>query len=403
MISLLLYCLFVIIFPARIYTNSYSVFQVLILLMIFIVVAASIKEYRRRREGSGLNLIVLIIFSATVISDFFYYRLWISTDELVSLGLLFYLFTQSMHLARKFSRSFEQAERLSQELQQLNESLEKKIAARTIELQNMYQELQKAESARRRLLSSVSHELQTPLTSLQGYVKAMLDGVVLKDDSTYLRSIYSDTQMMAHIIRDLHQLSKLESGQIKFKFESINIYSYFETLYLEQKRPLEEKGYSFQFHASILKNTVCRIDPVRLKQVYINLIVNAQKFTPVGGTITLKMEIPDDSKNYVKVSVIDTGCGISKEALPFIFERFYKDYSTQNGKERGAGLGLAIAKEIIERHNGLIGVTVSLNNRLRHICQRFIIIFNKYNSNNERIFFFAISLFVYPFSIQHKS
>lgn len=186
MISLLLYCLFVIIFPARIYTNSYSVFQVLILLMIFIVVAASIKEYRRRREGSGLNLIVLIIFSATVISDFFYYRLWISTDELVSLGLLFYLFTQSMHLARKFSRSFEQAERLSQELQQLNESLEKKIAARTIELQNMYQELQKAESARRRLLSSVSHELQTPLTSLQGYVKAMLDGVVLKIQLTYV-------------------------------------------------------------------------------------------------------------------------------------------------------------------------------------------------------------------------
>ncbi len=177
-ILLLFYCLFIIFFPARVYTNTFTFLQIFVSFIVFLIVASTIKGYRQQRVGSSLNLFALILLSAAIINDLLHYRQWIFTDEFISLGLLFYILTQSIHVARKFSHSFGQTERLSKELQQLNESLEKKIAARTEQLETMYRRLQKIEDSRRKLLSSVSHELKTPLTFIQGYIKAMMDGVV---------------------------------------------------------------------------------------------------------------------------------------------------------------------------------------------------------------------------------
>lgn len=351
------YSIFVLISPARIFTSTFPLFQSIVFSTMCTIVIMYIIGILQKRKGSYLNVIALLVLFTAVLNDIFYYSQWISTDELVSVGLLFYLFTQSIHLARKFSRSFDNVEKLSEELQVLNESLEKKVETRTGELRNTNQRLQKVEDSRRRLLSSVSHELKTPLTFIQGYIKAMMDGVVPKDDSTYLRSVYSDTQMMDHIINDLQELSKLESGQVTFQFETVDIRSFLYSLYLEQKPIMEEKGFKFEYKETAHTDVVCYIDPIRLKQVYLNLIVNAQKFTPVGGTITLELEVlSTDLADEIKVSIIDTGSGIAKEALSFIFERFYKINKPRSGTERGAGLGLAIAKEVIEYHNGSIGV-----------------------------------------------
>lgn len=111
---------------------------------------------------------------------------------------------------------------------------------------------------------------------------------------------------------------------------------------------------------SVLLNTriICTIDPIRIRQVISNLLVNAQKFTPSGGTVKIEIELPSLINNKeVKINIKDTGSGIRKEDIPYIFERFYKASDQTNRTYRGAGLGLAICKEIIDFHKGDIDVT----------------------------------------------
>lgn len=356
----IIYSLFVIFTPARIFTNTFLFFQLLASLIMFIIVIVSVISALRKREGAYLNVVAMLVLFIAVLNDVFYYSQLISTDEFVSLGLLFYLFTQSVHLSKRFAHSFTNVEKLSIQLQGLNHSLEQKVEKRTKELQEANKSLQKIESARRRLLASVSHELNTPLTFIQGYIKAMIDGVISKDDSTYLRAVYSDTQMMAHSIQDLQELSKLESGQVSFRFERLDMKAFVLKLYEEQKTVIQERGFHFHYKETVYnapndEKVFCEIDSIRIKQVYINLLTNAEKFTSTGGTISVEVEIPSLSNSEeVKVSIRDTGQGISEKDLPFIFSRFYKVNQTINEEGRGAGLGLAIAKEIIEFHGGSI-------------------------------------------------
>src|SRR5699024_646049 len=101
---------------------------------------------------------------------------------------------------------------------------------------------------------------------------------------------------------------------------------------------------------------ICLIDPIRIRQVMSNFIINAQKFTPIGGTIKIEIELPSkENEHEVKISVTDTGVGIHQENIPYVFERFFKFARNGNGTE-GTGLGVAICKEIVEHHEGKIGV-----------------------------------------------
>lgn len=351
------YSLFITFTPASIFTNTIILMQGIIFIAMAYIVFLSLRELKNRRKGAYVHFIGLLILFLAIINDIFYYSEWMTTDEFVSIGLLIYLFAQSIHLAGRFSDSFEKVENLSLQLQQVNLSLENEVHERTKELQAANRSLQKMEQTRRQLLGSVSHELKTPLTFIQGYIKAMMDGVVSKDDSTYLRAVYSDTEMMAHMIHDLQDLSQLESGQMTFHFEQVYIKAFFKDLYEEQKRAIEEKGYHFHYREQGLQQTedvLCRIDTIRIKQVYMNLLINAQKFTPKGGTITLQIETRKNW-NKVVISVIDTGTGIPEKDMPRIFDRFYKVVPSDEDKERGAGLGLAIAKEIVQQHQGSMG------------------------------------------------
>lgn len=365
-IILIIYSLFILITPARMYTNTYVFFQTIILLIMGSLVVVIIYGVKQKKEGAFLQLIAITVLALSVTNDLFYYVNLLSTDELVSVGLLFYLFMQSIHLARKYSQSYHQTEKLSHELHQLNVSLESKVATRTKELKVALRNGQKIENSRRRLLASVSHELNTPLTFIQGYIKAMLDGVVSRDDSSYLRAVYRDTQIMIHMIDDLQELSKLESGQMYFQFKEVNIQPFIQEIFEEQKSIFHEKDLQFIYEEYVQPahnhTFICSIDPIRIKQVISNLIINAQKFTPDGGMIKLEIELPAQGNgDEIKISVIDTGIGINQEDLPYVFERFYKIRQGDEVK-RGAGLGLAICKEIVEYHGGIIGV-ISPKNR----------------------------------------
>ena len=363
-VLLISYSVFVLVTPPHIFTNTFTIFQTLVMVIVMTVIIFSIRNAIRRKEGAMLDLLALVVLSASIMNDFFYYSQQVSTAEFVSIGLFFYLLIQSIHLSRKFSRSFDQVEKLSLELQTLNHSLEGKVEQRTNELKEANANLKKMEKARRRLFANVSHELNTPLTFIQANIKAMMDGLIPRDESKHLRSVYEDTRVMAHMINDLQTLSKLDAGKVDFSYQSIEMRDYFTSLVEKERAHFERKGLTLDYIETLppsYKAVFAKIDPVRMEQVVVNLLVNAKKHTPSENRITLKLDLGQSSQvQQLKVSVIDTGVGIADKDLPYVFDRFYK--AKKNGSElrTGGGLGLSIVKEFVEVHGGSVGVASQL-------------------------------------------
>ncbi|OPH61391.1 hypothetical protein BC351_15795 [Paenibacillus ferrarius] len=365
-------CAFVVLITsAGLYTRMMLAFQLWILLIFGYVAFVYVLALLRKREAAGFNCVALLLFIAAAVNDTLYYNHTVSTGDSFPLGLIGALFIQSFVLSRKFSRSFKQVEKLSGELLVINETLEEKIKERTVQLRQSVVNLQKAnselsqlEASRRHLLSGISHELGTPLTSIQGYVNGMKDGVIDPGNPKYLNLIYEKTVYLDRIIGDLMELSKLEARQMAFHFEPLPAEDYFRHIYEKYEPELRSNGQQFEWEGlqsdeesleTDGRTVTFSGDPLRMEQVVSNLLTNARKFTPAGGTIRIELLFEHET-SAITLRVSDTGEGIAEEDLPFIFDRFYRGKGSRERRVVGTGLGLAIAKEIIEAHGGTVGV-----------------------------------------------
>ncbi len=233
------------------------------------------------------------------------------------------------------------------------------------ELEQAYRELSAMEQSRRMLFGNISHELGTPLTSIQGYVKGILDGIERFQDRKYLQRIYDKTIYLHRIIRDLFELSKLEARQIRFEFQQLELLPFIESLRHKYASDVELHGLRFDCampEPEAFEAAAVRIDPLRIEQVVNNFITNAVKFTGPGGTILLSVQLDRLSitEGRVRVRIQDTGPGIDEEDLPHVFDRFYRGQASRKSRAEGAGLGLSICQEIIRYHDGEIGATSRL-------------------------------------------
>ncbi len=230
-------------------------------------------------------------------------------------------------------------------------------------------EILRLERIRRDFVANISHELRTPLASVKLMIETLQS--VIEDDPTaapqFLVRIDTEIDGLTQLVRELLELSRIESGQIKLNFKSTDLRELVEQAAERLKTQAARRGLSIQVSRGseeAFPNALA--DPDRLMQVLINLIHNAIKFTPIGGTITLSVErqrIPDVSHpgQRLIVRVSDTGVGIPPDEIARIFERFYKVDKARAGNEGGTGLGLAIAKHIIQAHGGEIWVESEFN------------------------------------------
>ncbi len=203
----------------------------------------------------------------------------------------------------------------------------------------MVEKLQASDRQRRAMLADVTHELRTPLTVIQGNVEGMLDGLYPADESQ-LRSILEETQLLSRLVDDLRTLALAESGTLQVKREPTELAALIrETVTGFGSRA--EAG-SVKLETSLAETPPVEVDPVRVREVLQNLIGNALRYSPIGGTIHVRYD-------GISVTVEDDGPGIPPADLPHIFERFYK--SSDSG---GMGLGLSIAKVLVEAHGGTI-------------------------------------------------
>ncbi|HEX2909712.1 MAG TPA: ATP-binding protein [Chloroflexia bacterium] len=220
-------------------------------------------------------------------------------------------------------------------------------------------ELMRLERIRRDFVANISHELRTPLASVKLMVETLQN--VIEDNPSdaqqFLTRIDTEIDGLTQLVRELLELSRIESGQIKLNFKATDLREMVEQAAERLRAQAERSGLSIEVvRGSEESFPSAMVDPDRVMQVLINLIHNAIKFTPVGGTISLSVKRARGTEASgapkLLVQVKDTGVGIPPDDLSRIFERFYKVDKARAGYETGTGLGLAIAKHIIQAHGG---------------------------------------------------
>jgi signal transduction histidine kinase len=213
----------------------------------------------------------------------------------------------------------------------------------------MSSELAKSNQLRKQMTADIAHDLRTPLTVLNGYLEAMQDGVLPANKERFA-IMYSEVQQLSGLVEDLRTLSLADAGELSMNPRVVS-----------PKGLLEQSFANFSYQAKKLKLKLridadqdlpkVKVDPQRMEQVLDNLISNAMRYVSKGGKIDLSAI---QKGNNIEFAVEDNGEGIASDVLPHVFERFYRGDRSRNGAEGESGLGLAIAKSLVETMGGTI-------------------------------------------------
>jgi signal transduction histidine kinase len=234
------------------------------------------------------------------------------------------------------------------------ESLERKVEERTRELRLAYEELKTLERAKDSILSSVSHEMRTPLTSIQSYAEILLEYGEDEPPATrkeFLRIIKEETERLSRMINQILDMAKIEAGQVHWEVETFDMSALVRDAVRSIRGLTRKKSVFFQILGGEEEH-LFRGDRDRLKQVLVNLLSNAFKFSPLDEEILVELE---NVGQGILIKVSDRGPGFSsKSECERIFKRFHQGGEALTSKPDGTGLGLAISKEIVEYHGGKI-------------------------------------------------
>ena len=218
----------------------------------------------------------------------------------------------------------------------------------------MTEEIQRADQQRRNLTADVAHELRTPLHIIQGNLEGILDGIYAPTEE-HIMATLSETRALARLVEDLRTLSLAEAGQLPMEHADVDVAELLADAGTSFSGQAELAGISLEVRTEGSPDRmVIRGDAMRLDQVLSNLLGNALRHTPSGGTISLSACPSEDG---VRITVRDTGEGIPKADLPYVFQRFWRgDRARTHSGGGGSGLGLAIARQLVQSHGGEIGV-----------------------------------------------
>lgn len=241
----------------------------------------------------------------------------------------------------------------------LNQRVEVSGSAEVVQLARAFNDmavaLEQAETARRNLVADVAHELRTPLSVLQGNLRAVLDDVYPLDKAE-VAQLYDETRLLSRLVNDLHQLAQAEAGQLALNKQSVDLAGLVQAAAVAFTPIAEANGVSLDLElpADLPKVTV---DAARITQVLHNLLTNALRYTSAGGSMLVRAGCDPGTDCHVAtvwLAVQDTGEGIPAEHLPHVFERFYRADPARSRTSGGSGLGLAIVRAIVEAHGGQV-------------------------------------------------
>ncbi|MFC1966678.1 ATP-binding protein [Chloroflexota bacterium] len=274
----------------------------------------------------------------------------------VAMALLFIFF-----LSRRISAPIKTLTIAAKQLGQgdLSQRVDVKDKSEIGELANtfnsMAENLERAEQLRKNMVADVAHELRTPLSNLKGYLEAVRDEVIKPDVDT-IRSLDEEATMLSRLVNDLQELSLAEAGELKMNYRTEDIVKLIKQAVAAKQTQAMTKRVSLSAGLPA-KLPLVNLDSQRIGQVLFNLLENALAHTAKDGLVTVTAKQQGDR---VEVAVIDTGEGIPAEELSHVFERFYRVDKSRTRATGGSGLGLTIAKRLVEAHGGEIEVQSEL-------------------------------------------
>lgn len=224
----------------------------------------------------------------------------------------------------------------------------------TTQLESTTRQRQELDKLRRDLIAGASHDLRTPITSMRVVIEALADGLIEEASSRqrYLASLQADIASLSKMIDELFELAQIDAGGLQLDRLPAALRDLISDVMM-RLRPLAEAQH-VQLDGDVTPDVdPVTLDPAKMERVLVNLISNALRHTPAGGCVDVKA---DRVGNQARIQVSDTGSGIASADLPYVFDRFYRGDQSRSRATGGAGLGLAIAKGIVEAHGGSIGV-----------------------------------------------
>jgi histidine kinase len=223
------------------------------------------------------------------------------------------------------------------------------LAQLGVSFNQMADKLEKTEAVRRQLIADVAHELRTPLTAIKGSMEGLIDNLLPAEPTTY-QQIYREADRLQRLVDDLQDLSRVEAGAFDLQLCSTTIHNLVKTATAKLDYQYEEKGVQLKIDLPSELPAVTA-DEDRISQVLLNLVGNALQYTPPGGRVDIRASI---QAKEILISVSDTGIGISAEHIPNLFTRFYRVDKSRTRASGGSGIGLTIAKHLVDAHGGRI-------------------------------------------------
>lgn len=335
----------------------------------FLFIAALLIIKNRKHFDNDLLKFTLLACATTILSELLF-TFYVSVYGLSNMfghlwKLASYYFIYIIVIRKKLLEPYDT-------IQELYQSMERKVATRTRELeaanlrlregQNMLKQLNQklSDSSRHKseFMATITHELRTPLTSVVAFSELLLDevsGPINDEQRENLRDIRTGAQQLMILISDILDMAKFEAGQLRVELESVDLNDVFRIV----RRTMSAIAHQNNISLDVKKVDLPLVygDPERIRQMIVNLVANAIKFTKEGGHIELSAE---NINNLAAIKVKDNGVGIAPEVIPHIFEKFRQGDASMKRSRGGTGLGLALVKTFAELQGGEIAVTSEL-------------------------------------------
>jgi len=263
---------------------------------------------------------------------------------------------------------------LYEEVRNFNLKLGGEVEKATRDLKKANAQLKKLDEAKSDFISIASHQLRTPLTVIKGYISMILDGNfghLSKKINEPLSRVYDSNERLITLVEDLLSISRIESGRLQYVFEENNLKEVVDSVFLELKNNADKKGIDLIYDFEDKKEYKAKIDPAKLRQTVMNLVDNAIKYTfeAKGNKGWVKIVLKEEKKNIL-FFVEDNGLGIAKEEMSNLFKKFSRGKGMFVVHTNGTGLGLYVAKEIVEAHSGKIWAESKGLNKGSRFCFR---------------------------------